>query len=236
MHAYFRQGPTDLFAKILMQKSSCNDLLEKKNDLISTLEEEIRESDNQYKQLIDQYHENTAVLSNRMEHQIRAIERLVVAERGNILAEFNRQKQEGLASNVKTFDQSLSRVDRKAQEHMEERLRLLNSNERDLDEMILADAEAFLDSKIALEANIKAVADQIQHLDSVHQLNEERLDYEIHVLRKHEEEVVLVKSDQKRKITGLMDAINRLRQKVAECHKNIAKEEATLQANNEDVR
>ena len=35
------------------------------------------------------------------------------------------------------------------------------------------------------------------------QLNEERLDYEIHVLRKHEEEVVLVKSEQKRKITNL---------------------------------
>jgi hypothetical protein len=34
-------------------------------------------------------------------------------------------------------------------------------------------------------------------------LNEERLDYEIHVLRKHEEEVVLVKSEQKRKITSL---------------------------------
>jgi len=29
---------------------------------------------------------------------------------------------------------------------------------------------------------------------------QERLDYEIHVLRKHEEEVILVKSEQKRKV------------------------------------
>ena len=67
-------------------------------------------------------------------------------------------------------------------------------------------------------------------------LNEERLDYEIHVLRKHEEEVVLVKSDQKRKITGLQDVINRLRQRVAECHRNIEKDEGTLQAQNADIR
>ena len=45
-------------------------------------------------------------------------------------------------------------------------------------------------------------------------MNEERLDYEIHVLRKHEEEIVLVKSEQKRKITVLQDTINKLRRKV----------------------
>ena len=56
------------------------------------------------------------------------------------------------------------------------------------------------------------------------------------MLRKHEEEVVLVKSDQKRKITGLQDVINRLRQKVAECHKNIEKDEHALQAQNADLR
>ena len=56
------------------------------------------------------------------------------------------------------------------------------------------------------------------------------------MLRKHEEEVVLVKSDQKRKITGLQDVINRLRQRVAECHRNIEKDEGTLQAQNADIR
>lgn len=60
---------------------------------------------------------------------------------------------------------------------------------------------------------------------------QERLDYEIHVLRKHEEEIVLVKSEQKRKITNLNDSINKLRQKVSSAHKHIAKEEKALQAN-----
>ena len=56
------------------------------------------------------------------------------------------------------------------------------------------------------------------------------------MLRKHEEEVVLVKSEQKRKITGLQDVINRLRQRVAECHRNIEKDEGTMQTQNADLR
>ena len=65
-----REGPTDLFAKILGQKECCSALLERKNELIATLEDEIREADKQYKRLIEQYHENTAVMSNRMEYQV----------------------------------------------------------------------------------------------------------------------------------------------------------------------
>ena len=65
------------------------------------------------------------------------------------------------------------------------------------------DSEAFVNMKIKMEENIASLTDQIQLLEAVHQMNEERLDYEIHVLRKHEEEIVLVKSEQKRKITNL---------------------------------
>ena len=57
---------------------------------------------------------------------------------------------------------------------------------------------------------------------------QERLDYEIHVLRKHEEEIVLVKSEQKRKITSLQDTINKLRQKVGGTNSKISKEETRL--------
>ena len=53
---------------------------------------------------------------------------------------------------------------------MEKRLAILGDNERELDDMVLRDAEAFLDTKIALEESIKVVSDQIQYLDSVQQV------------------------------------------------------------------
>ena len=55
--------------------------------------------------------------------------------------------------------------------------------------------------KIKMEENIASLTDQIQLLEAVHQMNEERLDYEIHVLRKHEEvqEVKMSKVGDKKK-------------------------------------
>ena len=53
------------------------------------------------------------------------------------------------------------------------------------------------------------------------------LDYEIHVLRKHEEEIVLVKSEQKRKITVFQDSINKL-VKLTTCFHEFSEYESTI--------
>ena len=66
----FNRAPTDLYSKILDQKSACNDLLKKRNDLIRVLEAEVKDADNQYKTLVEEFHENTSVLGSRMEHQV----------------------------------------------------------------------------------------------------------------------------------------------------------------------
>ena len=62
------------------------------------------------------------------------------------------------------------------------------------------------------------------------------MDYEIHVLRKHEEEIVLVKSEQKRKIPSLQDTINKLRQRVGGTNTKISKEEMRLNDIISDIR
>ena len=79
-----QNAPLELYEQIMAQKKSCNDLLQKRNDLIAVLESEIKDSDNQYKTLIEEYHENTSVLASRMEAQIQALEGLVNSERDNL--------------------------------------------------------------------------------------------------------------------------------------------------------
>ena len=70
LYRRFNRAPTDLYSKILDQKSACNDLLKKRNDLIRVLEAEVKDADNQYKTLVEEFHENTSVLGSRMEHQV----------------------------------------------------------------------------------------------------------------------------------------------------------------------
>ena len=69
-----KRAPMELYEKIMEQKRACNDILQKRDDMISILEDEIKDTDNQYKMLIEEYHENTSVLASRMEAQIQALE------------------------------------------------------------------------------------------------------------------------------------------------------------------
>ena len=211
-------------------------MLEKKNELIATLEEEVKESDTQYKTLVDNYHENIEVLSSRMEYQIQALESLVISERNKVEGAYEKQRKEQLKKTATLWDRKLHDLNSLSGQQMEHRLQLLQDNENDLDQMIREDSKAFVDMKHGLEDSITVLTDQIQFTEAIHQLNEERLDYEIHVLRKREEEIVLVKSEQKRKITSLHDTINKLRTKVDDSHKNVAKEECQLHAGIADIR
>ena len=51
-------APVELFDEILAQKEMCSELLRSKNEIIEMLEAENRESDVNYKLLVDQYHIN----------------------------------------------------------------------------------------------------------------------------------------------------------------------------------
>ena len=168
----FRKAPTALYEKIISQKNSCNELLKKRNELISVLEREVRDSDNQYKTLVEEFHENTSVLGSRMEHQIQALERLVKSERGKLDEAYVKQKKEHLKKNDHSWQVKLETVSRTSEEQMEQRLKLLTEQEKELDELIVMDAEAFIDMKNEMESNIAILSDQIQFLEAIHQLNE----------------------------------------------------------------
>ena len=149
---------------------------------------------------------------------------------------YSTQKSDHLKRNDRQWQVKLEAINRTASDQMEERLKTLKDQEEELDQLFVADSEAYVDMKHKMEENIAALSDQIQLLDAVHQMNEERLDYEIHVLRKHEEEIVLVKSEQKRKITVLHDSINKLRRKVRLTNSQITKEESALHDNIATIR
>lgn len=231
-----KKAPVELYGRIMDQKKACNDLLQKRDDLISILEAEIQDSDNQYKTLIEEYHENTSVLASRMEAQIQALEGLVRSERVNLTDAYKTQKTEHLKRNERGWQIKSEAINRTAEDQLEERLKTLRDQEQELDDIILAESEAYVDIKHKMEEMLATLSDQIQLLDSVHQMNEERLDYEIHVLRKHEEEIVLVKSEQKRKITIFQDTINKLRRKVRSTNFHITKEESALHENISTIR
>ena len=60
---------------------------------------------------------------------------------------------------IRTFD-----------EQLEQRLRLQQEQEAELEELIVVDADAFNDTKRRMERDIALLSDQIQFLDAIHQV------------------------------------------------------------------
>ncbi len=102
--------PTELFGQIHDQRTRCNALLEKKNELIATLEDEIGDSNDQFKLLIGQYRDNVSVLCARMESQLQTVERLVSEERGRMERAYAQERKEQAARNDRGWQQKLKEV------------------------------------------------------------------------------------------------------------------------------
>ncbi len=105
-----RVMPTELFAQIHEQRGRCNSLLEKKNDLIVTLEEEVRDSNDQFRLLITQYRENASVLCSRMETQLQTLESMVAAERRTLEEAYRKERKEQAESKDKDWEETLRDV------------------------------------------------------------------------------------------------------------------------------
>ena len=221
-------SPTQLFEDILAVKEMCNEVLRSKNQLIEMLEAENRQVDESYKELIQEYQTNISVLSGRMEYHVHSFESLLETERSRLLEAYDQQKSQQLKRGENSWQALLEGAARSSKEQMESRLNLVVEQEKEMDELIVNDYELLGETKQSMEWNVRCLEEQIEMIQAITHLNTERLDYEIHVLNKHEEENAIIKSEQKRKITVLQDTANKLKSKVKDTEKNIEKEKGQL--------
>ncbi|CAB4061897.1 DRC1 [Lepeophtheirus salmonis] len=149
--------------------------------------------------LIGEFHENIEVLSSRMEQQVQTLEKVIMLEWNRMEKVFEKQREVQLKRKDFAWNVKSETLNRTSQEKLEDRLNILVTQQNEIDKIITEDAEIYAGLKMETEESIASLTDQIHMLDAIHQLNEEKLDYEIHVLRKHEEENVHVKSEQKTK-------------------------------------
>ncbi|XP_045225550.2 dynein regulatory complex protein 1 isoform X3 [Macaca fascicularis] len=75
---------------------------------------------------------------------------------------------------------------------------------------------------------LEILEQQLQQRKAIYQLNQEKLEYNLQVLKKRDEESTVIKSQQKRKINRLHDILNNLRSKYAKQIKQFQEENQSL--------
>ncbi|XP_073868252.1 dynein regulatory complex protein 1 isoform X7 [Macaca fascicularis] len=210
------------------QQLHCAGLLEDKNKLISELQQELKTKDDQYVKDLKKQSDDICLLLERMEEQVKNVMKTFREELYNIEKAFEVERQELLASNKKKWERALQAHNAKELEYLTNRMKKVEDYEKQLNRQRIWDCEEYNTIKIKLEQDVQILEQQLQQRKAIYQLNQEKLEYNLQVLKKRDEESTVIKSQQKRKINRLHDILNNLRSKYAKQIKQFQEENQSL--------
>ncbi|XP_017401025.1 dynein regulatory complex protein 1 isoform X1 [Cebus imitator] len=220
--------PQELWEMLNTQQLHCAGLLEDKNKLISELQQELKTKDDQYVKDLKKQSDDICLLLERMEEQVKNVMKTFREELYHIEKAFEVERQELLASNRKKWERALQAHNAKELEYLSNRMKKVEDYEKQLNKQRIWDCEEYNMIKIKLEQDVQILEQQLQQRKAVYLLNQEKLEYNLQVLKKRDEESMVIKSQQKRKINRLHDTLNNLRSKYAKQIKQFQEENQSL--------
>ncbi|CAG9813113.1 unnamed protein product [Phaedon cochleariae] len=208
--------PLHINEDVVNQKEKCDALVKQKDGIIAMLREELKNSEKKFTKDQKKQTEDIHILTQRIEKQItfmrsayqnefELIEEVIAAERQNFIDSHNRKWEELYK---KRQQEEIKNSDKKF-----EQLEHFNKN---MNRLRIDFQEKFRETKIKLENNIENLQRELERIKALALLNSEKLDYNYQILKKREDENIIIKSQQKRRMNKLQDVINDLRKKITD--------------------
>ncbi|XP_042658955.1 dynein regulatory complex protein 1 isoform X4 [Tyto alba] len=220
--------PQELWQLLNQQQQKCALLLEKKNKLINELQQELKNKDEQYVQAIKKQSDDIHLLLERMEEQIRLVLKTYRRELLQIEKAFELERRELLDNNRKKWEEAIQAHNAQELDYLCARMRKVEEFEKQLNQLRVQDEEEYNSMKIQLENDVQNLEKQLQQMKAVYQLTQEKLEYNLQVLKKQDEENTIIRSQQKRKLNRLHSLLNNLRTKLANQEKQFREENQSL--------
>uniref|UniRef100_A0A8C5MDT7 Dynein regulatory complex protein 1 n=1 Tax=Leptobrachium leishanense TaxID=445787 RepID=A0A8C5MDT7_9ANUR len=201
LHSGSKKIPQVLWELLNSQQKQCGQLIEDKNKLIGDLQQELRRKDDQYVKDLKRQAEDIDILIERMEEQIKNLTKTYREELLEIERTFESERQELLNNSHSKWEKGMMGRRDKELENLMSRMKKVEEYEKQLNQLRLQDGEEYNTVKIKLENDVQILQQQLQQMKATYQLNQEKLEYNYHVLKKRDEENTITKSQQKRRIT-----------------------------------
>ncbi|XP_071964667.1 dynein regulatory complex protein 1-like [Antedon mediterranea] len=220
--------PQELHEVLISQRALCDAMIDEKNKLINDFQVELKSKDDQYVKDLKKQAEDTDIMIERMEEQIKNLTRAYRDEIIQIEKSFDTERFELMENHKKKWDQGMQGRRDQEVEYMKQREKRVEDYEQQIQHLRIQDAEEYNMVKIKLETDVQVLEQQLQQMKATYQLNQEKLEYNFQVLKKRDEENTITKSQQKRKITRLQDVLNNLKMKLAKQEKSYREENQAL--------
>ncbi|KAI8905824.1 sperm tail-domain-containing protein [Gorgonomyces haynaldii] len=221
-------SPYQLSELLVKQKQQCQQLLQIKNKLISEYVAELKTKDDEYVRELKRQSEEIDALLERMDTEFKNYQKTLAGEFEQIERAFVEERQELIETNSTELEQLFEMRRQNEARYMQERSDRIEEHNKQLEQLRVHDAEEYNLVKIKLETDVQVLEQQLRQMRATYQLNGEKLEYNLQVLKKREEENGTILGAQKRKINRLTDHLNALKVKTAKQEKQFSQENASL--------
>lgn len=210
------QDPMEIHETLENQRSRINELLSEKMNIINQCRDELAAADDRYVKDLDKQDNDISCLVERVDKQMDVMKRTY------------REHLELLEKTIDDERKILQIVTTKKWETMYEKrglneeMRMRREAEKaefyssEIARIQLEHEEMIRETKIRLENDNQQLEIEIQKLKRNIMLNSEKLDYNFQVLKKREDENVMVRNQQRRRLAKLADTIVSLKKKLKE--------------------
>lgn len=208
--------PMEIHENLDKQKARINELMEQKIMIIDECRDELNSADTRYIKDLDKHNNDISCLVERIDKQMDVMKRTyrehldilekTIEDERKILQIITTKKWESMYEKRAVNEEMRMRREAEKAEFYGNEIKRIQLNH---EELIRA-------TKIRLENDNQALEIEVQKLKRNIMLNSEKLDYNFQVLKKREDENVMVRNQQKRRLSKLADTIVSLKRKLKE--------------------
>ncbi|KRT82206.1 hypothetical protein AMK59_3475 [Oryctes borbonicus] len=205
--------PLQIHEDMNQQKEKCEELTRQKDGIIAMLRDEIKNAERKF--TCDQYKQNEDIktLAKRIEEHIRLMRRAYRREREFIEHIIMEERKLLIEANDKKWEELYRKRDHEERTQCEKKFEQQEEFMIEMNKLRVEHEEKHRDSKIKLENEVEVLQREFERIKTLAIMNSEKLDYNYQILKKREDENLIINSQQKRRINKLQDVINHLRKK-----------------------
>ncbi|KAJ9601346.1 hypothetical protein L9F63_000484, partial [Diploptera punctata] len=220
--------PLDIHHAIEQQKIKCGELIAQKDMLIAELKKELKIADECFDKDQKKQKEDLWLLAERIDSQVKVMKRAYKQELKLIEDVMDSERTQLMEANNKKWESLYRERSQLEEKHMDLKFKAVDEHEDAIYQVAVEHQEKFREIKIKLETDIQILQQELEQVKAQCLMNSEKLVYNFQVLKKREEENLIVRAEQKRRINRLRDNVNALRKKVAETEKSMNSESTKL--------
>uniref|UniRef100_A0A1B6E7F5 Dynein regulatory complex protein 1 n=1 Tax=Clastoptera arizonana TaxID=38151 RepID=A0A1B6E7F5_9HEMI len=220
--------PLDLNHETELQKEKCMELIAQKDKLINDLKTELKMADIRFVKDQVKQSEDISLLVSRIDNMVKIMKKSYRNELQLIEEAISIERQELLEVSNKRWEGLYKQREKDEVINLEQRFVAIDEHNEEMNKIMIDHQEKYRATKIRLEKDLQVLQQQLEQVKAMCLLDKEKMEYNYQVLKKREEESLLIRSQQKRRINKLQDSVTTLRRRIQTVEQSTIAEEKRL--------